>query len=74
MQNRPKSKAIAMYELLTNGIANRKKFDGRWVNTIVDIAPILSTSLEDKMPLNPLTKLQQNSKVPTVAKIMSYRS
>lgn len=54
-----------MYVLLTKGMANKNRFEGKWVNIIVAIAPIFSTSFDDRIPLIPLTILQQKSKSPT---------
>ncbi len=55
-----------------NGIANKNKFDGKWVNIIVAIAPIFYTSFAETTPLIPLTMLQKNRSIPIYENLISY--
>lgn len=49
-----------------------KTLEGKWVNIMVAIAPILDTNLEDITPLIPPTILQTKRRPPTESRSKSY--
>lgn len=72
MQKRAKRSWMLIVELEVNAIAVSRMLEGRWVQIMVAMAPILSTILEEKTPEIAPRKLQMKRMYPISSKSRSY--